>query len=267
MANLNYTCSLLAILGTVNIILDNFTKEEVINSSASLLAPILFENPTTRYDSISSHSNSETIEFEHERFEIRLSFDQSSFLWNVIIKNKCLELEATMLYPDIISLLDFCKHISDNLRVHERASPLTINSFLKEVFPYKLHYLIRVNSQLCRFSEYVLREIAQTKNEPLHVIRSAISLKPQIVNTNFSHEGLEKDFILTCLVLRNILPAYLLPRPNSVNKNLLREICEFLRSIYETEVILLESVEDCVNLLSLIFDRITGDANSQHRNH
>ncbi|MCR8433189.1 MAG: hypothetical protein QXH55_03105 [Candidatus Korarchaeota archaeon] len=251
MAVPDYICPLLALIGVIDVQSESFTKREIINPSVPLLASLLFED-IVKHDENQNYNSFEAINFEHKDYEVWLEFDRTSFLWSLDVKYEHLEVRASIIYPCIDNFLNFCKYFFSYLKTRDTISPLTINSYLKEVLPYKLHYLVKINNQLLRFSELVLEEMSMTKSTPSQAIRKVINLKPKIVDTNFSSESLEKSFILTYLVLRSELPAYLLPRPNRINKDLYRNIHEILQDIYGVEVILLESIEKCIDFLSLV---------------
>ncbi len=253
---INDTYYLLALLETLIIRSENFSKKELVNPSIRTLGTLLFRANLSKHR-LRGLNTTYSMEMNYQGYEIQIRFEQISALWVLEVRKNGWYIETKMLYPTIGNFLNFCELFFEHLNTFSAPiTPFTIDKFLRKVFPYKYYYLISIDNRLVRFSQFVLERIQNTKTDPVSAVKDIVMLKPRIIDDSFLPEKIEDDILLTYLTLRNMLPAYLLPRPEDIDAHLNVKLDEFLRGIYRVRYLLLESIDNLIEFLSFIFGRI-----------
>jgi len=241
---------------TIIIKSDDFVKEEIINPAIRLLGPQLFRNTGMSCDLttlITQISN----KLDLDNHTLHIYFDLKSMLWVFVVEKNNWHLEATILYPIVEEFLRFADIFFNYLHsIDKYPNPFHAEILLRNLFPYKLYYLVNHNRSIARFSRHILDTVLATKIDPLTAIKRVVESRPPVIGRNFSMEKIDDDLLLTYLTMRSILPAYLLPPLDRIDSFLADKLMKFLKELYQVEVLPLESIDDIFSFLSLIRNKI-----------
>ena len=150
--------------------------------------------------------------------------------------------------------------IASRASVREQPNVLVeaLNGLMSFFIPYKPFYQVHIGEFSGRFSKYVLDTIRRKKIIPSAALEYVLSMKPRIKETSFCMSGIDYDIVLTQIILREMMPPYLIyPLHGNSERAKLNSILQGEAKVNpDITVIMLEELSFAGEFLNALLQRI-----------
>ncbi len=189
--------------------------------------------------------------------KIIVSYDLSRGLWKARYENEeypSASIEMYMLYPFALNFYGLICSIYKRIKRANIRAPSLIKGIIGETINTRIpalpYYEIKTDMGVVRFSKYVLEFISEKKILPSLALAKIFERDLHIISTDFKMIELESDVILTYLIMRELMPPYLIISPRKLSKNIIKMYYE---DKVPDSVPLVIPIEDNIEVLSKIY--------------